>query len=72
MRSGSRAGFRAGAAGNKNDVHADPQILTLMALTSGAGWLMFEAGVFKRLLERRRQQRVCPSCGRDSHVCSCS
>ncbi len=69
MRSGSRAGFRARTPGNKNDVQADPQILALMALTSGAGWLMFESGVFKHLLERRR---VCPSCGRESHTCGCS
>jgi len=44
----------------------------LLALTSGAGWLMFEAGVFRHLLERRRERRVCPSCGRDSYRCSCS
>jgi hypothetical protein len=65
-------GFRARDPGNKNDVHADPQILTLLAVTSGAGWLMFEAGVFKRMLERRRERRVCPSCGRYSHTCICS
>jgi hypothetical protein len=53
-------------------VHADPQILALMALTSGAGWLMFEAGVFKHFLERRRERRVCPSCGRESDTCICS
>jgi hypothetical protein len=53
-------------------VHPDPQILTLMALTSGAGWLMFEAGVFKHLLDRRRERRVCPSCGRYSQSCACS
>jgi len=52
-------------------VHLDPQILALMALTTGAGWLMTEAGVFKKLLERRRERRVCPSCGRDvdAYVC---
>jgi hypothetical protein len=72
MRSGSRAGFQGDPRGNKNDVHAGPQILTLMALTSGAGWLMFQAGVFKNMLERRGERRVCPSCGRYNHTCVCS
>jgi hypothetical protein len=72
MRSGSTDGFRPGVQGNNDDVNADPQILTLMALTSGVGWLMFETGVFKQLLERRRGRRVCPSCGRYSHTCVCS
>ena len=71
MPSASREGFLAGRRGNKSDVHADPQILTLIALTSGVGWLMFESGVFKHLLERRRERRVCPSCGRYSHTCVC-
>jgi hypothetical protein len=64
--------FRGGSRCNKDDVHLDPQILTFMALTSGAGWLMTEAGVFKRLLERRRERRVCPSCGREAETCACS
>jgi hypothetical protein len=72
MRSASREGFRAGRRGKKSDVHTDPQIITLMALTSGVGWLMFESGVFKHLLERRRERRVCPSCGRESDTCACS
>jgi hypothetical protein len=53
-------------------VHANPEIVVLMALTSGAGWLMIEAGVFKNLLERRRERRVCPSCGRQADSCACS
>jgi len=52
-------------------VHLDPQIFALMALTTGAGWLMTESGVFKKLLERRRERRVCPSCGRDVDACVC-
>jgi hypothetical protein len=72
MRRGPTDGFRPGVRGNNDDVHADPQILTLMALTSGVGWLMVETGVFKQLLERRRARRVCPSCGRDSDACACS
>jgi hypothetical protein len=53
-------------------VKLDPQVVVLMALTSGAGWLMIESGVIKHLLERRRQRRVCPSCGRDATRCGCS
>jgi len=53
-------------------VHLDPQLFALMALTSGAGWLMIEAGVFKRLLDRRQERRVCPSCGRASESCTCA
>jgi hypothetical protein len=52
-------------------VHLDPQTFVLMALTSGAGWLMIESGVFRKLLERRRERRVCPSCGRDADACVC-
>jgi hypothetical protein len=53
-------------------VHANLQLIVLMLVTSGAGWLMFEAGVFKDLLERRRERRVCPSCGRETDTCACS
>ena len=63
--------FRSRSRCNKNDVHLDPQLFALMALTSGAGWLMIEAGVFKNLLERRRERRVCPSCGRQADSCGC-
>ena len=63
--------FRRRKGCNKSDVHLDPQILTLMALTSGAGWLMIESGVLKHLLERRRDRRVCPSCGRNATTCGC-
>ena len=52
-------------------MHLDPQILTLMALTSGVGWLMIESGVLKHLLERRRDRRICPSCGRNATSCGC-
>jgi hypothetical protein len=53
-------------------VHANPEIVLLMALTCGAGWLMIEAGIVKNLLERRRERRVCPSCGRQADSCGCS
>jgi hypothetical protein len=52
-------------------MHLDPQLIALMALTTGAGWLMIESGVLKHLLERRRSRRVCPSCGRDASNCGC-
>jgi hypothetical protein len=63
--------FRSRSRCNKNDVHLDPQIFALMALTTGAGWLMTESGVFKKLLERPREGRLCPSCGRKAETCSC-
>jgi hypothetical protein len=53
-------------------VHANLQLIVLMLLTSGAGWLMVESGVLKSLLERRRERRVCPSCGRATDTCACS
>jgi hypothetical protein len=52
-------------------VHLDPQLIVLTALTSGAGWLMIESGLLKNLLERRREKRICPSCGRDVTSCGC-
>ena len=63
--------FRSGAECNKSDMHLDLQLILLMALTTGAGWLMIESGVVKHLLERRRNRRVCPSCGRDASTCGC-
>jgi hypothetical protein len=52
-------------------MHLAPQLIALMALTSGAGWLMIESGVLKHLLERRRERRICPSCGRNVQTCGC-
>jgi hypothetical protein len=52
-------------------VELDPQVFALMALTTGAGWLMIESGVLKNLLDRRRGQRICPSCGRHADTCGC-
>ena len=45
-------------------MHLDAQFLVLMLLTTAAGWLMVECGFLKHLLERRRDRRICPSCGR--------
>jgi hypothetical protein len=63
--------FRSGVRCNKIDVPPDSQLAVLMALTTVAGWLMIESGVFKHLLDRRRNNRVCPSCGRDASTCGC-
>jgi hypothetical protein len=62
--------FHIASGCNKNDMHLGPQLLALLA-TTGAGWLMIESGVLKHMLERRRDKRVCPSCGRDAQTCGC-
>lgn len=43
----------------------------IVAITCGSGYLMIVAGLHKNMLERRRTQRTCPSCGRrlDARVC---
>ena len=51
-------------------MHLDPQIV-LMLLTTAAGWLMIQSGLFKNMLDRRRDRRICPSCGRESTACAC-
>jgi len=53
-------------------MHIDPQVVLVVVTTLGAGWLMMAAGVEKNLLERRRQRRLCPSCGREivARVCT--
>src|SRR5262249_52884492 len=63
--------FRGESRCNKTDMHLDPQTLALMALTTTAGWLMVESGVFKKLLDRRENRRICPSCGRNAVTCGC-
>ena len=62
--------FRDGVRCNKVEMHLDPQIV-LMMLTTAAGWLMIQSGLFKNMLDRRRDRRICPSCGRDSTACAC-
>jgi hypothetical protein len=49
----------------------DPHLLVLAAATCGAGWLMAQAGLQKRALERKRRVRVCPSCGREFRAARC-
>ena len=56
-------------------MHLDPHVAIAAVSTLGAAWLMISAGLQKSALERRRQRRVCPSCGREiqARVCaSCS
>jgi hypothetical protein len=50
----------------------DPNITLLAVVTTAVGYLMVVAGLHKRLLERRRSGRMCPSCGRvlQTRVCS--
>ena len=42
----------------------DPQLATLAALTMAIGWTMMVSGLAKRMLEPKRSQPICPSCGR--------
>ena len=35
----------------------------MMALASGAAWLMMQAGLAKNALEPKRKRTLCPSCG---------
>ena len=49
---------------NKSVVALDHGILALLFVTTAVGWLMLQAGLGKSMLEWRRRQRTCPSCGR--------
>ena len=42
----------------------DPNTAILAIVTTGVGYLMVVAGLHKSLLEWRRSNRMCPSCGR--------
>jgi rubrerythrin len=56
-------------------MHFDPNIVALCTVTCAVGYLMTRAGLSKGALERKRRQRVCPSCGRaiQARVCpSCT
>jgi hypothetical protein len=48
----------------------DPQ-LALLALTTAIGWTMLYSGLAKRMLEPKRRQRICPSCGRQIAGTAC-
>jgi len=53
-------------------MHLDPNIAIAAVSTLGAAWLMITAGLHKGALERRRQRRVCPSCGREIQARVCN
>ena len=49
--------------------------MTLLLVSStGVGVLMMRAGIEKKLLEWRRQERICAGCGKRLHrpVCPCA
>jgi hypothetical protein len=48
-----------------------PPLIELFFLTIAVAYLMVYAGLGKRALERKRVQRVCPSCGRRTRDCGC-
>jgi hypothetical protein len=50
----------------------DPNTALLAMVTIGVGYLMVVAGMHKSLLEWRRPERTCPSCGRaiSERVCA--
>ena len=50
---------------------ADPQLATLVAVTTGIGYLMLQSGLQKSMLEWKRRRRTCPSCGHDASACFC-
>ena len=53
-------------------MHLDPHVAIAAVSTLGAGWLMMKAGLQKSALERRRNKRVCPSCGREIQARVCT
>lgn len=50
------------------------QTALLLVSSTGVGVLMMKAGIEKKMLEWRRQQRICAGCGKPLHkpVCSCA
>ena len=51
-------------------VTMDPHVELMMALASGAAWLMMRAGLAKNMLELKRKRTLCPSCGKHDR-CTC-
>ena len=49
----------------------DPHVLTAAVATCFAGDLMVDAGLKKNMLVRRRNRRICPSCGLERPACRC-
>jgi hypothetical protein len=52
-------------------VRLDSHTALVLALGPAIGWVMIQAGVFKHMLERKQDDRICPSCGRQARLCSC-
>ena len=50
----------------------DPNTAFLAILTMGVGYLMIVSGLHKSMLEWRRSERRCPSCGKGitARVCT--
>jgi formate dehydrogenase maturation protein FdhE len=53
-------------------MHLAPHVAIAAVTTLGAAWLMIVSGLQKSALERRRQRRVCPSCGREIQARVCT
>ena len=60
------------AARRPEEHEIDPNLTILAILTTAIGYLMVVAGLHKSLLEWRRHDRKCPSCGRhiSERVCA--
>jgi hypothetical protein len=43
----------------------DPELVLLATVTTACGWTMLFAGARKRMLDLRREKRICPSCGHE-------
>jgi hypothetical protein len=52
----------------------DPQLVVLLASTTGVGFLMIVSGIRKSALEWRNRNRFCPACGRQirGRTCACT
>jgi NADH pyrophosphatase NudC (nudix superfamily) len=52
----------------------DPNVAVLLAVTTGAGFLMVLLGVYKSVIEWRTKNRICPACGREirARTCGCT
>ena len=46
-------------------------LIYVFLVAAGAAYLMIYAGLSKHALEPKRARRICPSCGRATHDCSC-
>jgi hypothetical protein len=53
-------------------VNLDSHALLVLSIGPVIGYLMIQSGVFKQMLERKQNDRICPSCGRASQTCICA